>query len=254
VTSAPIPAPASGFTARNARSICRQPICRSPAAAAGAGVAGGQPERRKTGLAPGNWRASWTDSPPITTVCPVVVVADDTGSRFGNPLCLDSRVAMRTPTSQGCTRLDKNASHRGPDSRAGGRGVSYGAPAPCNWPQPSDVYPTLLDISGPRTHARRTGAVRSPRLSGRIAPRSPGEPTRSSSSSPLPGHSAAAIVSVPPMSIPNPMPAGVPGDDGGRNGQPLHRSAVRTTGTPFRRPGPRAAVAGATNGPHRRSA
>jgi enterochelin esterase-like enzyme len=153
VTSAPIPGPTSGFTARNAEiylppAYFADPRPRLPVLV----LLAGQPGRPQDWLGAGKLaRIMDRFAAHHDGLAPVVVVADDTGSRFANPLCLDSRrgnadtyLARDVPTWIR-THLDVDA-----DSQAWAvAGVSYGGTCALqlatNHP---DVYPTFLDISG----------------------------------------------------------------------------------------------------------
>jgi S-formylglutathione hydrolase FrmB len=153
VTSAPIPGPTSGFTARNAEiylppAYFAHPRLRLPVLV----LLAGQPGRPQDWLGAGKLaRIMDRFAAHHDGLAPVVVVADDTGSRFANPLCLDSRrgnadtyLARDVPTWIR-THLDVDA-----DSQAWAvAGVSYGGTCALqlatNHP---DVYPTFLDISG----------------------------------------------------------------------------------------------------------
>ena len=93
VTSAPIPAPASGFTARIGKiylppAYFADPRPRLPVLV----LLAGQPGTPQDWLSAGKLaRIMDRFAADHHGLAPVVVVADDTGSRFGNPLCLDSR-------------------------------------------------------------------------------------------------------------------------------------------------------------------
>ncbi|PXX00399.1 S-formylglutathione hydrolase FrmB [Mycolicibacterium moriokaense] len=153
MTSSPIPAPASGFAARDAKiylppAYFTDPRPRLPVLVLLAGQPG----------APHDWVSAGHLADIMDGfaarhhgLAPVVVVADGTGSRFGNPLCLDSRrgkadtyLAQDVPAWIK-THLTVDAD---PQSWAVG-GVSYGGTCALqlatNHP---DVYPTFLDISG----------------------------------------------------------------------------------------------------------
>jgi S-formylglutathione hydrolase FrmB len=84
-------------------------------------------------------------------LAPVVVVADDTGSRFANPLCLDSRRGKAdTYLARDVPEWIRTHLAVDPDREAWAvGGVSYGGTCAlqlaANHP---DVYPTFLDISG----------------------------------------------------------------------------------------------------------
>jgi S-formylglutathione hydrolase FrmB len=153
VTSAPIPGLTSGFTARNAEiylppAYFADPRPRLPVLVLLAGQPGTPQDWLGAGKLPRIMDRFAADHDGLA---PVVVVADDTGSRFSNPLCLDSRrgnadtyLAKDVPTWMR-THLDVDA-----DSEAWAvAGVSYGGTCALqlatNHP---DVYPTFLDISG----------------------------------------------------------------------------------------------------------
>jgi S-formylglutathione hydrolase FrmB len=82
-------------------------------------------------------------------LAPVVVVPDSTGSSFGNPMCLDSRLG-RTETYVATDVPAWIAAHLqvDPDQRAIG-GFSFGGTCALQLAvRRPDVYPTFLDISG----------------------------------------------------------------------------------------------------------
>lgn len=84
-------------------------------------------------------------------LAPVVVVADATGSLFGNPLCMDSRFGNAdTYLSVDVPNWVKGTFQIDPDPRGWAiGGLSYGGT--CSLQQATlhpDVYPTFLDMSG----------------------------------------------------------------------------------------------------------
>jgi S-formylglutathione hydrolase FrmB len=153
VTSAPIPASASGFTARNAKiylppAYFADPRPRLPVLV----LLAGQPGTPQDWFSAGKLtRIMDRFAADHHGLAPVVVVADDTGSRFGNPLCLDSR------RGKADTYLARDVpawirTHLTVDPHADGwavGGASYGGTCALqlatNHPA---VYPTFLDISG----------------------------------------------------------------------------------------------------------
>jgi hypothetical protein len=257
VTSAPIPGPTSGFTARNAEiylppAYFADPRPRLPVLV----LLAGQPGRPQDWLGAGKLaRIMDRFAAHHDGLAPVVVVADDTGSRFANPLCLDSRrgnadtyLARDVPTWIR-THLDVDA-----DSQAWAlAGVSYLRATAGH--QPSRRVPHISrHLRLRRTHPGRPGAHRHSSVRDRSRRVCPSESARSSSCPPLPGQRRRDRRRDRRRRHQTRCPPGVPGDDGGRNGQPLHRSpGFPRLARLFRRADPRAALAGAANGPHRLS-
>lgn len=153
VASAHIPAPISGFLARDAQiylppAYFADPRPRLPVLV----LMAGEPGSPLDWLGEGNL-VGIMDSFAASHggLAPVVVVADGTGSQFGDPLCLDSRrgnvdsyLARDVPAwIRTHLTVEQN-----PHSWAVG-GLSYGGTCALqlatNHP---DVYPTFLDISG----------------------------------------------------------------------------------------------------------
>jgi len=261
VTSAPIPAPASGFTPRFGKiylppAYFADPRPRLPVLVLLAGQPGTpqdwlsageiarimDPLRRRS---PRSWPRWWWS--PTTP---------EAGSAI--PCAWTRGAAMRTPTSPGMCLPGYERISPWTRTRRAGRsaGVSYGGTCALqlatNHP---DVYPTFLDHRRfRRAHARRPGPYGRRGFRNGSRRVCPGEPTRSSSGSPVPGQRRSDRGRYRRCRYQTRCPPGVPGDDGGRNGQPLHRSAgFARLARLFRRPGSRAAVAGAANRPHRRS-
>jgi S-formylglutathione hydrolase FrmB len=153
VTSAPIPVPASGCIARNAKiylapAYFTYPRPRLPVLV----LLAGQPGTPQDWLSAGKLaRIMDRFAADHHGLAPVVVVADDTGSRFGNPLCLDSRRGKAdTYLARDVPAWIRTHLTVDPDPKGWAvGGVSYGGTCALqlatNHP---DVYPTFLDISG----------------------------------------------------------------------------------------------------------
>jgi S-formylglutathione hydrolase FrmB len=153
LTSAQIPAPRSGFAAREARiylppAYFSDPRPQLPVLVLLAGQPGGPQDWISAGKLVRIMNGFAADHHGLA---PIVVVADATGSRYADPLCLDSR------RGNADTYLAKDVpawirAHLtvDPDPQNWAiAGVSYGGTCALqlatNHP---DVYPTFLDISG----------------------------------------------------------------------------------------------------------
>jgi S-formylglutathione hydrolase FrmB len=153
MTSSPIPAPESGFTARDATiylppSYFTDPQPRLPVLVLLAGQPGAPHDWVSAGHLAGIMDGFAARHHGLA---PVVVVADGTGSRFGNPLCLDSRRGRAdTYLARDVPAWIKTHLTVDPDPHSWAvGGVSYGGTCALqlatNHPE---VYPTFLDISG----------------------------------------------------------------------------------------------------------
>ncbi|MFV8176846.1 alpha/beta hydrolase [Mycolicibacterium peregrinum] len=153
LSSAPIPGSLSGFPARNAElyfppAFFADPRPQLPVLI----LVPGQPGSPQDWLRGGKLVQTFDEfAKAHRGLAPVVVVVDGTGSPFGNPLCLDSRlgnaasyIARDVPAwIKANLAVDQE-----PQAWAVG-GASYGGTCALqlatNYP---DVYPTFLDISG----------------------------------------------------------------------------------------------------------
>ena len=153
LTSAPIAAPQSGFTARDARIYLPPAYFADP-----------QPQLPLLVLLAGQpgTPQDWLTAGKLVHIidrfaaghrglAPVVVVPDATGSQFGDPLCVDSRRGNAdTYLAKDVPAWVKTHLSVDPDPQSWAvAGVSYGGTCALqlatNHP---DVYPTFLDISG----------------------------------------------------------------------------------------------------------
>lgn len=153
VTSASIPATASGFDARPAEIYlppayftARRPLLpvlvllAGQPGSPGDWLAGGKLEQTMNGFA----RAH-------NGLAPVVVVADGTGSQFANPLCVDSHLGnVATYLAVDVPAWAVGALQVNPDHRTWAiGGLSYGGTCALQMSTlKPDVYPTFIDLSG----------------------------------------------------------------------------------------------------------
>ncbi|HZA08449.1 alpha/beta hydrolase [Mycobacterium sp.] len=153
VASAVIPAPSAGFSTRKAKiylppAYFSDPRPRLPVLV----LLAGQPGEPRDWLRAGGLAQTMDRfAAGHDGLAPVVVVADATGSRFGNPLCLDSRRGKAdTYLAKDVPAWIKSNLTVEPDPKRWAiAGASYGGTCALqlatNHP---DVYPTFLDISG----------------------------------------------------------------------------------------------------------
>ncbi|MET4612453.1 enterochelin esterase-like enzyme [Rhodococcus sp. PvR044] len=153
VTTVPIPGVASGFGARDAQIYLPPAYFADPRPALPVLVLlAGQPG------SPADWFNGGKLAQTMDAfaaqhggLAPVVVVADATGSQFGNPLCLDSKLGnVATYLAEDVPAWVKSHLEVNPDPRSWAiGGLSYGGTCSLqmatNHP---DVYPTFLDLSG----------------------------------------------------------------------------------------------------------
>jgi S-formylglutathione hydrolase FrmB len=153
LTSAPIPAPRSGFAARDAKiylppAYFTDPRPQLPVLVLLSGQPGGPQDWISAGKLV---RIMNGFAAAHHGLAPLVVVADATGSRFADPLCLDSRRGNAdTYLAKDVPAWIKAHLTVDPDPQDWAiAGVSYGGTCALqlatNHP---DVYPTFLDISG----------------------------------------------------------------------------------------------------------
>jgi S-formylglutathione hydrolase FrmB len=153
LTSAPIAAPQSGFTAREARIYLPPAYFADPQPQLPVMVLlAGQPGTPQDWLTAGKLvHIMDRFAADHRGLAPVVVVPDATGSQFGDPLCLDSRRGNAdTYLAKDVPAWVKTHLSVDPDPQSWAiAGVSYGGTCALqlatNHP---DVYPTFLDISG----------------------------------------------------------------------------------------------------------
>ena len=153
LTSSPIAAPQSGFTARDARIYLPPAYFADPQPQLPVLVLlAGQPGAPQDWLTAGKLvRVMDGFAADHGGLAPVVVVPDATGRQFGDPLCLDSRRGNAdTYLAKDVPAWIRTHLTVDPDPQAWAiAGVSYGGTCALqlatNHP---DVYPTFLDISG----------------------------------------------------------------------------------------------------------
>lgn len=153
VVSAPIPAAASGFPAREARIYLPPAYFTDPRPALPVLVLlAGQPGSTEDWLVGGRLTQTMDSfAAEHDGLAPVVVLADGTGGQFANPLCMDSRLGnAATYLTVDVPAWVKQNLQVDEDPRAWAiGGLSYGGTCALQLATVRpDVYPTFLDISG----------------------------------------------------------------------------------------------------------